>query len=120
MTTRRVDQPGSASCGPTAGLSHRDLAAKTDGKCSPAYISLIEQGKAIPSDVMIKRLADGPQGPPRRLLHPRPRRGCRHDVPRPQAPPARSRRLLVLMVVPASLRGSTYQHACQYHVDRAL
>jgi transcriptional regulator with XRE-family HTH domain len=54
---RRVDRARLRELRTDSGLSQRDLAAKTDGKCSPAYISLIEQGKAIPSDVMIGRLA---------------------------------------------------------------
>jgi transcriptional regulator with XRE-family HTH domain len=54
---RRVDRDRLRELRTDSGLSQRDLAAKTDGKCSAAYISLIEQGKAIPSDVMIGRLA---------------------------------------------------------------
>jgi transcriptional regulator with XRE-family HTH domain len=54
---RRIDRARLRELRTDSGLSQRDLADKTDGKCSPAYISLIEQGKAIPSDVMIGRLA---------------------------------------------------------------
>jgi transcriptional regulator with XRE-family HTH domain len=54
---RRVDRARLRELRTDSGLSQRDLSVKTLGKCSPAYISLIEQGKAAPSDVMIGRLA---------------------------------------------------------------
>lgn len=55
-TTRKVDGARLRDLRVDSGLSLRALAAEL-GKSSPTYLSLIEQGKTAPSDLLIGRLA---------------------------------------------------------------